>query len=103
MVDKPVITFEQLPAAVTEILARIGGIEDKLREIQPAAEEDEILNIDQAAHFLKISKYTVYNLVSKAAIPYSKKGKPLYFSKRELKDWIMSGRRKTRNEIKEAL
>jgi hypothetical protein len=37
--------------------------------------------------------------VSKNSIPYSKKGKRLYFSKQELINWIKEGRQKTITEI----
>lgn len=68
----------------------------------PKTEEaDQLLTIDEAAEFIKLSKPTVYSLVSRKEIPHSKKGKRLYFSKQELKDWINSGRKKTNAEIAE--
>lgn len=58
---------------------------------------DELLTIGQAAELLSLTTPTLYGLVHKHAIPYSKipKSKRLYFSKSELLDWIKSGRRKT--------
>jgi len=56
---------------------------------------DELLTITQAAELISLTTPTVYGLVSKHAIPHSKKGKRLYFSKTELLDWIKSGRKKT--------
>jgi hypothetical protein len=44
---------------------------------------------------------TIYDLVSKRLIPHSKRGKDLYFSKRELQEWILSGRRRTYSQVRE--
>jgi len=38
-------------------------------------------------------------LVSERKIPHSKRGKKLYFSRRELKEWLTEGKRKTQDEI----
>jgi excisionase family DNA binding protein len=65
------------------------------------AEEDQLLTIQQAADFLKLSVPTLYGFVSKSQLPVSKKGKRLYFSKRELIDWIKTGRKKTAAEIQQ--
>lgn len=56
---------------------------------------DELLTISQAAELLSLTTPTLYGLVHKKAIPYSKKSKRLYFSKTELLDWIRTGRKKT--------
>jgi hypothetical protein len=42
---------------------------------------------------------TIYDLVHKRLIPHSKRGGDLYFSRRELTEWMLSGRRKTQGEI----
>jgi excisionase family DNA binding protein len=66
--------------------------------IQP--EEDELLNIEQAAKFLSLAIPTVYGLVHRMAIPYCKPtGRRLYFSKKELTKWVKTGRAKTMFEI----
>jgi len=62
-------------------------------------ETDELLTIQQAADFLKLSVPTIYSLVSRSAIPVNKRSKRLYFSKKELTDWIKAGRKKTTIEI----
>ena len=62
-------------------------------------ENDEILTIQQAAEFLKLSVATIYGLVSRSAIPVNKKSKRLYFSKKELTAWVKEGRRKTTSEV----
>jgi excisionase family DNA binding protein len=62
-------------------------------------EADELLTIEDAADLLKLAKSTVYGLVSRSEIPYSKKSKRLYFSKLELLEWVRTGRNKTTAEI----
>lgn len=96
------ITFEQLPEAVGSILQRLDGIEQLLSNTQqPAQSEntDEILNVEEAAKFLNLAKSTIYRLRYNQQIPCSKPGKHLYFSKKELTEWVQSGRVKTISEI----
>ena len=60
---------------------------------------EEIMSIDEVAVFLKLSKPTIYGFCSSRKIPYSKKGKRLYFNKTEINDWISQGRKKTYYEV----
>lgn len=68
-----------------------------------AQSEQSILTVDEAADFLKLAKQTVYQLVSARDIPFSKKGKRLYFQRHELEQWISQGRKQTRKEIAESV
>lgn len=61
--------------------------------------EDEIGGIELAIEVTRLAKPTIYGLVSERRIPHSKRGKKLYFSRRELKEWVKEGRRKTQDEI----
>lgn len=67
----------------------------KLDEPDP----DKYLTIEQAAAFLHLSIPTIYGHVSKAIIPCMKKGKRLYFSKRELTEWIKQGKKSTLTDL----
>jgi excisionase family DNA binding protein len=62
-------------------------------------EQDSLLTIQQTAQLISLSVPTLYSLVSRSEIPVFKKGKRLYFSKKEITDWIKTGRKKTANEI----
>ncbi|MBK9396145.1 MAG: helix-turn-helix domain-containing protein [Saprospiraceae bacterium] len=53
--------------------------------------------MDEAAKLLTLSKQTIYGLVSKSTIPHLKKGKRLYFLKKDLITWILQGKRKTQS------
>ncbi len=61
--------------------------------------EDEIGGIELAIEVSGLAKPTIYGLVSRREIPHSKRGKKLYFSRRELKEWLTTGKRKTQDEI----
>lgn len=94
------ITFEQLPTAFTQLFNKVENIERLLQQkTEPRPEADQLLTIQQAAEFLKLSVPTVYGLVSRSELPVNKRGKRLYFSKQELTDWVKSGRKKTQAEI----
>lgn len=78
--------------------ARLSNIETLLLDIKHAPKEQansDLLTITEASELLSLTTPTLYGLVHKNTIPYSKKSKRLYFSKTELLDWIKSGRRKT--------
>ncbi|WP_276133053.1 helix-turn-helix domain-containing protein [Polluticoccus soli] len=95
-----VTTFDQLPRAISELFNRVNNIELLLRaKDEKTHETDEVLTIQYAAELLSLSVPTIYGLVSRKDIPYSKKGKRLYFSRLDLLDWIKSGRHKTNTEI----
>lgn len=64
-----------------------------------AGTEEDILSIQQAADFLRLTVPTLYSLNSKGEIPSCKRGKRLYFSKADLVNWVKEGRRKTVSEI----
>ena len=57
------------------------------------------MNIDEAAAFLKKPKSSIYQLTSARQIPFSKVGKPLFFFKKDLLDWLEEGKKKTKKEI----
>jgi excisionase family DNA binding protein len=46
------------------------------------------LNVDQAAHFLGLKKGTLYNMISRKAIPYHKVGRRVLFREAELEAWF---------------
>jgi excisionase family DNA binding protein len=70
-------------------------------EQEETKREDEIGGIELAIEVSGLAKPTIYGLVSRREIPHSKRGKKLYFSRRELKEWLTTGKRKTQDEIAE--
>ena len=81
---------EFLKSAIKEI---IGEDLKKLKSELP-----DILNIREAAAFLKLKITTLYEKTSQKVIPHFKKGNKLYFNKNELEQWIKTGKVKTKTE-----
>lgn len=65
------------------------------------SESDEFFETEGAAEFLGYAVPTIYLKVRRRELPFSKRGKRLYFSKKELIEWIKAGRIKTAAEIAE--
>ncbi len=69
------------------------------RQKESTNNEEQFLNVTKASKFLDIAKPTIYAKCSKLQIPHFKKGKKLYFRKKELIEWLLSGKRKTTQQI----
>lgn len=92
-----------------EITTRLQRIEKCLTEIQKSSstnqvdpEEENPVNIIEAANILKLAVPTLYGLVHKRQIPFYRRGGRLYFFRSQLLEYIKSGRRATMDEIKQA-
>jgi len=93
------LRLEDVPRVMGELYEAVNRIEFFLKENQlQQVDQNEPLDISQAADYLSLSKYTIYTLVRKRKIPFSKKGKRLYFSIADLKQWVASGKRQTADE-----
>jgi excisionase family DNA binding protein len=51
----------------------------------------KLLNLQEAAEYLGVSKLTIYGWTSKGKIPYRKIGRLLRFDSVDLEAWTMSG------------
>jgi predicted DNA-binding transcriptional regulator AlpA len=58
-----------------------------------------ILDVRQAADFLKMKVATLYEKTSRKLIPHFKRGNKLYFQLSEIQQWVRSGKVKTQGEI----
>lgn len=61
--------------------------------------EDEILSFTEMRRYLKLAQSTAYQKVSNGEIPHYKKGRRLYFKKKELQAYVESGRRRTKEDL----
>ncbi|MEJ2884174.1 helix-turn-helix domain-containing protein [Pedobacter sp. GR22-6] len=94
-------SFDKLPEVVRRLFEKVEHIEEMLIELQPKApQENELLTIQEAAEFLKVTVAALYTKVSRQEIPVSKSGKRLYFNKTDLKKWIIASKRKKIEEIR---
>ena len=61
--------------------------------------QKEILNFDEAAAYLNMSKSTLYKLTSKKEIPHYKPNRFVFFEKSELDKWIRASVVKTDDQL----
>ncbi len=59
----------------------------------------EPLDIDQAARFVGLKKGTLYNMVSRKAIPHYKLGNRVLFKESDLEAWFEDKRVRTNQEV----
>jgi excisionase family DNA binding protein len=98
-----ILTFDQLPAAVTALTQEVNDLKrlfvERQEQHHPTSQPDDLLTVQQAAEFLHLSVPTVYAQVSRGELPVMKQRKRLYFSREELTAYLREGRRKTSSEI----
>jgi excisionase family DNA binding protein len=87
-------SFDKLPEVVRQLFEKVEHIELMLQNLQIKPEEDTLLNLTEAAAFLKTSPGALYTKVSRGEIPFSKPGRRLYFDKDELRKWVKLGRKR---------
>ncbi|MFW9942941.1 MAG: helix-turn-helix domain-containing protein [Candidatus Thorarchaeota archaeon] len=80
------------------ILEKLSNIEKKVIQ-----NEKPFLDINQAAEYLNLSKFTLYTFTSKRLIPFHKAGRKIYFAKSDLDKFALNKntRRKSQSEIEE--
>jgi excisionase family DNA binding protein len=97
------ITFDQLPQAVGELFGELESIKQLILSERaiPGNDTNDLMTIQQAGEFLHLSVPTLYGYVSKNTIPFSKRpgSKRLWFSRKELTEWIKTGRQQTIAEV----
>jgi len=64
----------------------------------PSHESSDIIDINEVAKMLHLSKDTVYTKTHKKIIPHTKQGKKLLFSRKRIEAFIAEGEVKTFNE-----
>jgi excisionase family DNA binding protein len=60
-------------------------------EPQPQVKNGDILDVDEAAILLKVSRKTIYNRVEAGTLPHARVGRKLLFSRQKLHQWIALG------------
>ncbi len=89
------ITEQEFKEFLKEALKELLG--DRLRLNEPTS---ELMNIEEAAKFLKLKVNTLYEKTCRKTIPHLKKGNKLYFQRSTLEKWIDEGRVKTQSDLK---
>lgn len=91
--------FDVIEARLSSIENLILDLKHSPKQVDPTKQQDELLNIQQAAEFLSLSVPTMYSKVSKCELPVMKRSKRLYFSRTELMDYLKKGRKQSNAEI----
>lgn len=73
--------------------------EIKQSNVSATEQPEQFLTIQEAAEFLNLAIPTIYSKVSKRELPVMKRGKRLYFSLKELTEYLRNGKKKTTAEI----
>ena len=80
------------------IIQKLNNIE-KLLESQSLLQK-EVLNFNEACHYLNISQSHLYKLTSTKQVPhFCPQGKRLYFKRTELDNWLQRNRKSSIDEI----
>lgn len=93
------ISFNDLPDAVTELTRKVDELYKAINKVQPQETADQFLTVEQTAEFLTLSVPTIYSKVSRRELPFMKRGKRLYFARKDLEAYLHGGRVKTVKEI----
>lgn len=94
--------FEVIDARLSNIESLLLAIKHSSQVSTLSTEKDELLTVQDAAHFLSLSVPTIYSLISKGELPVMKRSKRCYFSKTDLLQYVRQGRKKTLAETERA-
>jgi excisionase family DNA binding protein len=94
--------FEVIEARLSSIENLILDLKHQPTKVEPTELPEQLLTIQEAAQFLKLSVPTIYSKVSKGELPVMKRSKRLYFSSSELMEYLKEGRKKSKAEIEAA-
>ena len=62
-----------------------------IKPVTATIKNGDILDVDEAAALLKVSKKTLYNRVKNNRIPHARLGRKLLFSLAKLTQWVSDG------------
>ena len=93
--------FEVLNSRLDEIFNRLDEIQNSKDDSRDVEESKIILNVREAAELLNLSVYSIYAKTSKKEIPFSKRGRHLYFFRGDLIDWLRKAAFKTKDQIEQ--
>lgn len=79
------ISFDNLPQAIAMLSKKMDLVLHYLENSESKIEEDKIMNIEEAAKYIKSTKGTLYQNKS---VPRFKKMGKIYFSKKQLDEWV---------------
>jgi excisionase family DNA binding protein len=84
------VVFTQL--SIPELRKVLREEVEKVLANQPTNQSNQktIFNLEEACQYIGISKSHCYKLTSQNLIPFSKRGKKIYFDRVELDKWLLA-------------
>lgn len=92
--------FEQIHRIERKVDASIELLTLQLGATTPVAVESDFTDIKGASVEIGKAVATIYGMVNRNEIPFMKRGKKLYFSRKQLRSWITETRNTTVEECK---
>ena len=87
--ETKVVSFEQMPELIQNLVERIEALEKIVREKQqPQPLEGELMSVEDVCKLLGKSKSAVYRTVRYRDIPYIRQGNWFYFDRATIKKWL---------------
>jgi excisionase family DNA binding protein len=86
--------FQQLYDKICSLERKVDALTNERSLTKEEAPQDELMTVETAAVYLRMSRSNIYQLTSRFEIPFMKKGKRLYFKKEELRRWVEEGSNK---------
>ena len=87
--ETKVVSFEQMPELIQNLVERIEALEKTVREKQqPQPLEGELMSVEDVCKLLGKSKSAVYRTVRCHDIPFIRQGNRLYFDRATIKKWL---------------
>ena len=82
-------------------MENLQSIDDRLRNIETLLlSQKTVLNFDEVAAYIGLSKSYLYKLTCSGGIPcYKPNGKHIYFNKSEIEQWLLQNRKATTIEL----
>jgi excisionase family DNA binding protein len=91
--------FQNLDQRLCNIESLLHSLRENQNNAVPQAEKEEVLTVQEAANYLNLSVPTIYSKVHNGELPVMKRTKRLYFSNKELLEYLKAGRIKTNSEL----
>lgn len=95
------IVFTQLSVQEVRQMLR-EEVRTVLKEYQPLLKqhnEKDLMTIEEVSEYINMAVTSIYGLVHRKQIPHIKRSKRLIFEKKQINEWLQSGRQKTIYDI----
>lgn len=83
------ITREELQSIIEDAMDQTWK---ERQEVNPDSSGPTVMDIEAFCAYTGLSKQTVYRKTRSGAVPHSKRGKRLYFDKKEVDEWLLANK-----------